>query len=315
MKLPVIFVHGIGGSNANWAAPAIAKLEKKILAELKRILKDKAPDHISSVAAIKSVYWKTALEQPQNDLQGVLARYFGNILASLNPFERIFRNVVKKVHEIQRDVVPMFIGDIIGYLAKEGKMGVEEKFGEALDAVLRETPGTDVPMTFVSHSLGTVITSNYIYDRMDVHRKGGVNRMDERFVFFNLFTAGSPLALFSMKFGGPEHFNTPIQVEDPRGRWVNVIDKDDPVAMPLRLLNASYQKAVAADYAVDSGWNWGQAHMMYFEKTDTLDIVARKLAIDWTAFNQKLPQAAIEKLYAEYDKNVGEAKRIERIDR
>ncbi len=305
MKLPVIFVHGIGGSDADWAAPSIEKLEKKVLAELKRILKDKAPIDVSSVVCIKSVYWKTALEKPQNDLQGVLSRYFDLILAALTPAERIFRNVVKKLHKAQRTIVPMFIGDIIGYLTKEGKIGVEEKFGAALDAVLRETPGEDAPMTFVSHSLGTVITSNYIYDRMDAHRKGGVNRMDERFVFFNLFTAGSPLALFSMRFGGPEHFNMPIEVEDPRGRWVNVIDKDDPVAMPLRLLNAAYEKAVAADYAVDSGWNWGQAHMMYFEKTDTLDIVARKLAVDWAAVNRALPATDIERLYAEYDKTVG----------
>jgi hypothetical protein len=305
MKLPVIFVHGIGGSDVNWAASAIAKLEKKVLVELKRILGNSAPTDVASVVTVKSVYWKTALQEPQNDLQGMLAKYFGNVVVALNPFDALFRNVLKKFQKVQSTVVPMFIGDIIGYLAKEGKLGVEERFGAALDTLLVEAPGEDVPLTFVLHSLGTVITSNYIFDRMDSHREKGINRMDPRFVFLNLFTAGSPLALFSMKFGGPEHFNLPVQVEDARGRWINVIDKDDPVAMPLRLLNASYEKAVAADYPVDSGfWNWGQAHMEYFDKTDTLDVVARKLAVDWASFNKALSEADLARLYAEYDKSV-----------
>src|SRR4051812_29605235 len=114
MKLPVIFVHGIGGGDAHWAAPATAKLQQKILSELKRLVKDKAPSDISSVAVIKSVYWKTALEEPQNDLQGMLARYFGSVLKALSPWENLLRNVFKKIYAAERTVVPMFIGDIIG---------------------------------------------------------------------------------------------------------------------------------------------------------------------------------------------------------
>ena len=120
-----------------------------------------------------------------------------------------------------------------------------------------------------------------------------------------MFTAGSPIALFSMKFNGPESFNLPVEVEDPNGRWVNLLDKDDPIAMPLRLLNASYQKAVFSDYQVNSGWFWGTAHTEYFTRTNALDLIARKLAIDWAAFNQKLQLLKISELYKEYDRTVG----------
>ncbi len=74
--------------------------------------------------------------------------------------------------------------------------------------------------------------------------------------------------------------------------------------MPLRLLNDSYKKAVHSDYPVNSGWYWGAAHTEYFTKTDTLDIIARKLAIDWIAKNNALPREAIDKLYASFDKKV-----------
>ncbi|MCG3175185.1 MAG: hypothetical protein MOGMAGMI_00107 [Candidatus Omnitrophica bacterium] len=304
MKLPVLFVHGIGGSDERWAEPIIARLERKVLAELRAILRQRAPHRASEVLVCRSVYWKTALEEPQRSLQRILTAYLGAVRAALSPIEAVFRAVLKRVHKLQSTVVPLFIGDIIGYLAVEGKLGVEKRFTEALDALLTDARGKDVPLTIVSHSLGTVVTSNYIYDRMSEHRARGINRMDTRYILHNLYTAGSPLALFSMKFGGPEHFDRPVSVEHPRGLWINVIDKDDPVSMPLRPLNTAYAHAVHADYAVDSGWNWGDAHMRYFERTDTLDIIARKLAIDWVACNASLPAADIERLYRDYDQRI-----------
>jgi len=91
MKLSVILIHGIGGSSESWAEPVIEKLQKKTLAELKNILKDKAPADISEVLAIKSVYWKTALQKPQNELQSVLARYFGWVIQGLNAWDSLFK--------------------------------------------------------------------------------------------------------------------------------------------------------------------------------------------------------------------------------
>lgn len=305
MKLAVVLVHGIGGSTENWADEPIRRLNEKVLTQVKAILKDKAPADVSEVVLIKSVYWKTVLEKPENDLKKVLAGYFSWVLKSLKPWEWIFKGLYKKVYETQASVVTLFIGDIVGYMAKEGKIGVQEKMDVALNALAAELGVKDAPLTFISHSLGTVIASNYIFDKMDVNRQKVINRMDERFIFSNMFTAGSPIALFSMKFGGPESFNVPIQVEDPKGRWVNFLDKDDPIAMPLRGLNESYKKAVQSDYQVNTGFLWWSAHSEYLKKNETLDLIARKLAIDWIAINQKLPQEKIDKLYQDYDHTLG----------
>lgn len=304
MKLAVIFIHGIGGSDKNWAEPYIQKLQNKTLAELNNILKGKAPADSSETLAVKSVFWKTALQKPENDLRKILTDYFGWVVMGLNAWDRLFKGIFKVFYKYQNMIVTLFIGDIVGYMAKDGKMGVEEKIEVAITALAAETASKDTPITFISHSLGTVIASNYIFDKMDRNRRNQINRMDERFVFSNMFTAGSPIALFSMKFSGPDSFNLPIEVEDPRGRWVNILDKDDPIAMPLRPLNASYQKAVFSDYQVNSGWFWGTAHSEYFSRTNALDLIARKLAIDWIALNEKLPQETIDKLYEGYDKTL-----------
>lgn len=305
MKLSVLFVHGIGGSTENWAEPTIKKLQEKTLSELKNILKNQVPANISEALVIKSVYWKTALQKPQDDLQTALGKYFGWIIKSLNVWDGLFRNIHKKFYKYKNMVIALFIGDIVGYMAKEGKLGIEAKIDQAIESLASEVSSKGNPITFISHSLGTVIASNYIFDKMSANRIKGINRMDERFLFSNMFTVGSPIALFSMKFNGPESFNLPIQAEDPNGRWINILDKDDPIAMPLRVLNPSYERAVDSDYQVNSGWFWGTAHTEYFKRTNTLDLIARKLAIDWSALNQKLPQEQINKLYQEYDKTLG----------
>lgn len=302
MKIAVILIHGIGGSDENWAQPVIQKLEEKTLRELKNILRDKAPASISDVAVMKSVYWKTVLEQPQNDLKNILGKYFGWVVKNLGLWDSLFKWVYKTFYKYKNMVISLFIGDIVGYMAKEGKIGVKEKVDAAMDAIAKDIRQENTPITFVSHSLGTVIASDYIYDKMSAHRVGGVNRMDERFIFSNMFTAGSPIALFSMKFNGPESFNLPVQVETNNGRWVNFIDKDDPIAMPLKPLNASYGRAVASDFPVEAGWFWGTAHTEYYTRTQALDLIARKLAIDWAAANGCLSQDQSLKLYSDYDR-------------
>ena len=100
-------------------------------------------------------------------------------------------------------------------------------------------------------------------------------------------------------------FTSPISVESPTGRWVNIFDEDDPVGMPLKVLNEAYDKVVLKDVLVNSGV-YGISHTNYFKRSSkVLDIICQKLAIDWVALNQKLSPPEIEKLYAEYDRTVG----------
>src|SRR3989338_8607031 len=135
MKLAVVLVHGIGGSDENWAEPVIKKLQSKTLSEVGKILPGQSPSDVSEILVVSSVYWKTALQKPQNELQRVLAGYFGWVVQSLNAWDSLFKSVFKKFYKYQNMIVTLFIGDIVGYMAKEGKMGVEEKIDAALNGL------------------------------------------------------------------------------------------------------------------------------------------------------------------------------------
>jgi hypothetical protein len=119
------------------------------------------------------------------------------------------------------------------------------------------------PLTIVAHSLGTVVSSDFVWDRTKP-RKNRTTPFHPRLTFMNFFTLGSPLALFSLQHGGPEAFSQPIHVEHPDGRWINIRDRDDPVGMPLKSLNAEYHAAVHHDGEVDTG-DYLLSHMGCFK--------------------------------------------------
>ena len=75
-----------------------------------------------------------------------------------------------------------------------------------------------------------------------------------------------------------------------------ISDEDDPVGIPLKVLNDAYSKVVYKDVLVNSGL-YGISHTSYFKKA--------QLAIDWVALNQKLPEEEIDRLYREYDRYGG----------
>lgn len=117
----------------------------------------------------------------------------------------------------------------------------------------------------------------------------------------NFFTMGSPLPLFSLQFGGPDIFTNPVNIQDPQGRWVNIYDKGDPIAYPLKPLNEAYNLAVLKDQEVKVGM-FLVSHVKYWSHAKVHSIIARKLSLDWLRFNNKLDKAQLDKLYADYDK-------------
>ena len=74
--------------------------------------------------------------------------------------------------------------------------------------------------------------------------------------------------------------------------------------MPLKPLNAAYDRAVWKDAHVDSG-PYLLAHAGYFSKSGTLTIIGRKLALDWLALNRWLPPGRQAELDAAYDATLG----------
>jgi hypothetical protein len=181
---------------------------------------------------------------------------------------------------------------------------------DAVHAVLASTfralateAGADAPLCVVAHSLGTVIASNYLYDlqqlpHRDIRPRSVRNAMadtplERGETLAQLYTFASPIALFSLRY--PD-FGTPVAVPSPRlgahhpgveGRWVNVYDRDDAIAWPLRTLNDAYARQVSEDRAIDAGpWpadTTPLSHTGYWNDGDAQEAVAEGLAALWAA--------------------------------
>lgn len=308
MKLAVVLVHGIGDNRKDWADKIIPAIQKKLKSKLKSILGKEAPGKIDDVAVITRTYWEGIFKDREAKLREKLDGFPKPVKAGGPWWDKLLRYFWLLWKHFQDEIVANYIGDIIGYLHKDSQKAVYSKIADTLKGCSSRIGSTNekIPLTFIAHSLGTVMTSDYIYEQNNpISDTSGPKVMKDHFVLNNLFTVGSPISLFSLRFGGPEMFTSPVSVESTVGRWVNIFDEDDPVGMPLKVLNDAYDKVVHKDVLVNSGV-YGISHTNYFKPTSkVLDIICQKLAIDWVALNQKLPQADIDKLYGEYDRTVG----------
>jgi hypothetical protein len=199
-----------------------------------------------------------------------------------------------------------FAGDAIAYQPTKRRSEVYDAVHEVAArtlARLADRAGATAPLAVVGHSLGSVIASNFLYDLHEEHRRRMLARRVRRVLGHSplargetlalLYTTGSPLALWSLRRGG---FDRPVPVPSPRlathhpglgGEWVNFVDRDDPLAWPLRVLNDAYRDGVTEDRAVSAGGTalgWTPtAHQGYARSKEVQDRIAEGLARTWRA--------------------------------
>ena len=299
MKLGVLLVHGIGAEHPQWAREIIPKVEKAVLSEVRKLLPGHPPLTPADLLAIESVYWAGELNERQQILEARLKQ-------AQDPPRFTLWLWVRWLRRKEREFVSRSVADLIGYLDEKVERSVHGQMGQALERLAARTgagSAAKMPLTIVSHSLGTVISSDYVYDQVKRRKMEGKSGFHEKSALENFFTVGSPLALFSLKYGGPDAFQNPISVEGPRGRWVNIRDANDPIGMPLKTLNEAYDRVVLKDARVHAGL-YLVSHQRYFRSRGTLKIIGRKLALDWAALNGKLPPERAERLYARYDEKL-----------
>ncbi|MCX6952456.1 MAG: chemotaxis protein [Verrucomicrobia bacterium] len=179
---------------------------------------------------------------------------------------------------------------------------IHAKYAETLK-VLTLKAGASAPLVVLSHSLGTIVTSNYFYDLSrpsllpesvtDVHGDEPTP-LEKGRTLTALFTFGSPIALWSLRF---KDFGKPITVPAPSvpaeiakaGGWYNFYDPDDVIGYPLRTLNSAYRAAVKQDLALNAGgiftsWN-PLSHTEYWTDNDVTQPIGDTLAKVWRAAN------------------------------
>lgn len=326
-NINVVIIHGIGKNEVGYADDLIKGIEKEFKTCIKEIT-GQSDDGMPKIT-FKPIVWDDILGTNQEKLKLIFDRILNQkkrmtflgfwtgvgilpIIIAVWLFFTVFKHPViflfsffisgyflyrfgvKLYHQLRTGFASEFVMDIIGYLNKDAKKMIHDRIKDEVQFI----NGDKEPVTFIAHSLGTVIASDFIWDRQDKKDFGD-------FKLSNFFTMGSPIALFALRWGA-DLFNQPIHIDDPRGCWVNILDKDDPIAYPLKELNQEYNNAVLADKEVNVG-PLGAAHVMYWKNEKVHKIIAHKLAVDWLQLNGKIGIKRLDQLNRLYKDKIKKA--------
>ena len=141
---------------------------------------------------------------------------------------------------------------------------------------LKDMLEEDAPLMIIASSLGTVIISNYIWDRQ--HPEGedplGASAFERMETLAGLYTFGNNMPIYLGSYDIDQlvaiqfpSLAMPEQLK-PLARWENIYSKQDAMGYPLRTINDTYFKSVTADIQMNIGglltfWNTA-SHVRYW---------------------------------------------------
>jgi hypothetical protein len=211
MKIAVAIIHGIGRQNKTYADEFIKTINQSY-----QKLTGK------NGLVFESICWQEEI-QPIED--------------------QLFDKIDKLGWKLLRSFFVGYVGDALCYQpSSNDQHGFYTTVHEAIDRSLKKLyylVDKDSPLCIISHSLGTIVASNFIWDVQNGCKtfKPSQETIDlvSRLKLF--YTMASPLAVWSMRFpnGG-----TPITINKD-SNWYNLYAHNDIISSPLKLINQHYE--------------------------------------------------------------------------
>jgi hypothetical protein len=285
-KIAIAIIHGIGEQEPDFAAKMVRLLKKGFT---------KSSGHPpADDLVIEPVYWAPVLQEQEEKLWDK------------------FRHLRKiRFKELRRFLIN-YGGDIFAYQPIPEHRRIYDSVHVIFAKTLRklaQQAGETAPLCIIAHSLGTVITSNYLYDlqKDNPPQKTLIGNsvrdimgtapspLEKGETLVLLYTLGSPLAVFNLRY---ENFDNPIIFPAPRlathhprlkSEWLNFYDADDAIGFPLKVLSDSYDAVVKEDVAVNAGSlleSWSPlSHTGYWTNGEVVDRIVEGLARTWHHLN------------------------------
>jgi hypothetical protein len=309
-QLAVLFVHGVGIREPNYARSAVRMLRREYV----KATGDASAD---DSLVVESVYWAPAvIDREDHLLESAFPDRATGWFATLNKLTHRVSNgstlslvplalsgLVRHVPGIPRIhwptlrwAVSNFVGDIVAYQVTPNSRYVYDAVHERVDQALRRLGerAPDAPLCVIAHSLGSVIASDHFYDLHKGRALGQAATPLERGETLTfLYTLGSPIALWMERYSD---FSEPVSIRgksspDPviaaASEWINFYDPDDVLAFPLKGLSPSYDRAVDEDRPVNVGALFigmsPVSHVAYWNDTSVIRPIAQSLAWLWSA--------------------------------
>ncbi|MGY0692065.1 chemotaxis protein [Virgibacillus sp. FSP13] len=281
-KIAVAVLHGAGTPEQNFAEEMIKKITDGFTKKFHQ-------ENLDQELVFEPVFWSAVFEGEQEKL-----------------WNRVQKEADLDYHRLRQFTIE-FLADAVAYqpttIGAQNYDKVHALLAESL-CKLKKKAGPDAPLCVISHSLGSIVASNYFFDLQFRREKIGTwtkqsmeNSPLEKGDTLTLFyTMGSPMALWSLRY---IDFGSPIYVPSPvlknyyptvQGEWLNFYDKDDVLAYPLKSLNDTFQTHVTKDVAVNVGgmftsWN-PFSHSKYNTDNDVLEPIINGLVRTWKEVNK-----------------------------
>ena len=209
------------------------------------------------------------------------------------------------------------VGDIVYYLSADGNKRIKERVRDSILEVGRRIRAADPEgrpwedwdyweglgpekaqeewdkrecayVSIIGHSLGSVITYDVSYDfykEMTSPQEPWSPIKMLKLDLSNLFTMGSPLALFSLLEDQTHYRDRPVQVRE-KGDWYNFYDRQDLIAYRLEHI---YPQRKIRDICIDPGFlrdlvssfSPPRAHSIYWSSKKVAHEVGLRLLLDY----------------------------------
>ncbi len=192
-----MIVHGIGEEHAGYSAALRAGIERAMRTVLNRCL----PHPLSldeTLFLAEEAQWDRYVNPQQEALRKTLQQQIPRVVFTGLSWRLWWGAVLSRwILRARARAVP-FISDILAYQRADAQRLIHGELDAALMR-LAPPPGASVtalPLTVIAHSLGTVIASDFLWDRWmrAPQRLGGLTLR-------NFFTMGSPMAFYALKSG------------------------------------------------------------------------------------------------------------------
>ncbi|QZN75501.1 chemotaxis protein [Paenibacillus sp. DR312] len=278
-KVAVIVIHGLGKQHEDFASIFIDYLLKTFTT----ISGEKNPE---SCIEIKPVWWASVFAEREEELKRKLVG---------SPYNLRYVEL--------REFMIHYLADAVAYQplrdgGEQNYEAVHQTISKKLNSLSTEV-GPDAPLCVISHSLGSVIASNFFYDLQHAKENTKITNPHsalERGETLSLFyTCGTTLPLWSLRYTS---FDRPIQVPSKEfsakhptiaGEWINFYDKDDVLGYPLKSIHLEYDKAVNEDRDVNVGTIIDQwtplCHNGYLQSNKVIKPIAEGLFKMWKQIN------------------------------
>ncbi len=277
-KLRVIFIHGIAPTVINWDFSArLSSLITRKLVDYHVLPEGATAEEISEIITYERVNYSKIGDDAQNHLLNAYEQESEKLYGLSSRINR-----AAGLDKIRRQIITS-VSDVMVYKSAYWSAEIHKLVVDKIEPYISSGDSVSI----IAHSLGSVVAFDTLHEnahRNDKWKEAG-------FKPTNLFTMGSPIALFTLdldrqltghrKDADPEAPHIPLVADD--GVWYNFLDAQDLIAYPLQVLFKG--RFTLEDIVVQTGANPRKAHDGYWDNREVADFVAGRLTLDYQRIN------------------------------